>query len=262
MRIASGLGDADCRSFALVMRTQIDEMSGDLVSAQKHGEEGLQEARRAGAVWPLRRALMLLAGVHDRCGHWAAAMAMEEEASVLCRVSGLWRLRAEHQPSSSQVQTHPAVEESQCERASRHLRCVRRSVRCQVTQTVGPSMSGVRLLQARTVDGSDEAACNAPPPGPDSRSRGTGPRAAAQRLATSRPSIASMANMVDALCSLAMAVVAHCLSVGVVIASMLRRAVAFADFKCPMSGSTACRRFNQPRSCLLRPSPNSEFVST
>ena len=36
-----------------------------------------------------------------------------------------------------------------------------------------------------------------------------------------------MANMVDAACTAVMAVVAHCLGVGVVIASMLRRAVAF-----------------------------------
>ena len=37
-----------------------------------------------------------------------------------------------------------------------------------------------------------------------------------------------MANMVDAFCTAAMAVVAHCLSACLAIASMLRRAVAFS----------------------------------
>ena len=37
-----------------------------------------------------------------------------------------------------------------------------------------------------------------------------------------------MANMVDAVCTAAMALAAHCRSVGVAIVSMLRRAVAFS----------------------------------
>ena len=48
-----------------------------------------------------------------------------------------------------------------------------------------------------------------------------------------------MANMVDAACTAVMAVVAHCLSIGGMIAAVLSRAVAFAMRRAGSGGSVS-----------------------
>ena len=51
-----------------------------------------------------------------------------------------------------------------------------------------------------------------------------------------------MANMVDAFCAAAMALAAHCLSVGAAIASMLRRALALSACRASATRSACVNR--------------------